>query len=103
MSPNRESVPARYLPPEEFFKGQPPAGSWTIMQMRDGRRLLNARLPGDCGCTCPLKPESPDGWSFNEDMARPTLSPSVLVHSYRGQQKHEAWHGWLRNGEWVSC
>lgn len=39
------------------------------------------------GCECmhlvPTRPLTADGWEFNGDYARPTLSPSVLVHSHR--------------------
>ena len=103
MSPNRESVPARYLPPEEYFApGFRPAGSFTIREY-EGRRTLHGSLPGGNACACSLQPETPNGWIFNEDQDRPTLAPSVKVSSRRGGRDVELWHGWLRNGEWVSC
>ena len=36
-------------------------------------------------------------WWWDGDTERPTLEPSIL-HLDKCR-----WHGWLRNGEWVSC
>lgn len=41
------------------------------------------------------------GWQREgETFETLTVSPSILVHPREG---HVEWHGWLRNGEMVSC
>ena len=37
-------------------------------------------------------------WRFDGNRERPTLTPSVFNAGMPCR-----WHGWLRNGEWVSC
>jgi len=56
-----------------------------------------------CGCgeegwltTVPVGPDR--GWTFTGTIEAPTLHPSVLNSGMECR-----WHGWLRNGEWVSC
>ncbi|TGY87370.1 hypothetical protein E5163_14980 [Marinicauda algicola] len=100
--PNRDSVPARYVPPEAFYRDARPApGEFTVKTLPDGSRQLLAILPGDCMCTCPIRPHASPSWEFNEDLERPTLTPSIRVSD--PFDKSELWHGWLREGRFVSC
>lgn len=45
-------------------------------------------------------------WTNTGTRERPTLTPSVGIKAFRPDQSIEAdgfhWHGWLRNGVWVS-
>lgn len=103
---NTESLPARYVPPGEFDwkyqKNQP--GDWTIVE-EDGRRNLICCLPGGHYGTCPLRPvDAPQSWTFNESFDQPSLTPSVhCIGTKSGGGQITLWHGWLRDGEWVSC
>ena len=102
-SPNRDSVLARQIAPEDYFaSGLRPAGTFTIVRDETGRKLY-AALPGDASACCPLQPECAQGWILTGEDDRPTLTPSILVSGYRGQTKFERWHGWLREGMFVSC
>lgn len=96
--PNRESVDARYVPPEEYFDGLPPVGTFTIKDCPAGEPHLYARLPGPCNACCPV---GKGGWTWNGSLDKPTLSPSVKVSG--GRDGRELWHGWLRDGRFVSC
>jgi len=45
-------------------------------------------------------------WEWDGNVEKPTLSPSV--HALPAEPKGDypgriGWHGWLRNGRWVSC
>ncbi|MFY0638720.1 DUF6527 family protein [Maricaulis maris] len=106
MKTNRDNAPARYVPPDEWdYTDRHPVGSFTIEE-EGGERDLIARLPDGSYGTCPLLPRSGSGpsWFFNGDLERPTLRPSVRQLGTTGQGKtFERWHGWLKDGEWVSC
>lgn len=63
-----------------------------------------------CGCgvarAIPVRIASEDPgdgpeWLWDENREAPTLSPSVNILSSYGRDSH--WHGWLRNGQWVSA
>lgn len=103
--PNRESVDARYVPPEEWdqrYQDNRP-GDWTFDE-EDGERVaVIVCLPGGHYGTCPIRTKdsrSPH-WAFNGSTEKPTLSPSILVKG--GKDGGELWHGWLRDGRFVSC
>lgn len=98
MTPNRESVDARFIDPDAYFDGLHPPGTFTIRE-RDGKAILYAALPGDHGAMCPLKPGHSNGWEMSGTNEKPTLHPSIKVSDSRG----ERWHGWLREGRFVSC
>lgn len=53
-----------------------------------------------CGCGAesylPLQPSSEDGWTWDGNMEKPTLTPSVL-------QRGCGWHGYLTAGVWKTC
>lgn len=103
--PNRESVDARYVPFDKWdwrYQANKP-GDWTFAEHDDGRRAVIVCLPGGHYGTCPIKSEGSQSphWTFNESVERPTLSPSILVKG--GPSGGELWHGWLRDGRFVSC
>jgi hypothetical protein len=57
-----------------------------------------------CPCGCgnesylPIRGRGhPQEWDWNGDRLDPTLSPSIFNSGLPCR-----WHGWLRNGEWVS-
>lgn len=53
-----------------------------------------------CGChrlrSVPIAPAD-RGWTWNGDLEKPTLTPSILILGECG------WHGFLTNGEWRTC
>lgn len=104
MAANRESAPAVYVEPETFRAGGRSPGEFTVITSEEGKRYLMAVVPGGHMASCHLQPESSQGWQFNEDLERPSLTPSVRVTAARtGGESFEAWHGFLTNGEWRSC
>lgn len=67
---------------------------------RDEIAGLGFRCPCGCGREgyLPLDRDSKHpSWSWDGNLEKPTLTPSVL--QIGGCQ----WHGWLRNGEWVTA
>lgn len=60
------------------------------------------RLMFMCPCGCAklagvtVKPVAPQGWDWNGNLDKPTLSPSILID--RGH-----WHGYLTDGVFKSC
>lgn len=100
-APNRESVDARYVYPtfwrDSFSKLQP--GDFTILSEGDPKiDVLVAKLPGGHFAKCPV--DGSRGWQFNGDLQKPNMTPSILVSNLR---HGELWHGWLRDGRFVSC
>ncbi len=75
-------------------------GSWCYLRGSDGQiRSIAMMLPG---FTFPqainIQPHSTPGrpsWSLSGDPDRPTLSPSLHLVGH--------WHGWMREGRFVSC
>lgn len=102
------NAPAIYVPPDEWDDGDcHPPGAFTIETLSDGTRELLYNCPSDgvegllrlrpCGSARP-------SWEFNGDLQSPTLTPSVhrIAQLTAGGTK-TIWHGWLRDGQWVSC
>lgn len=60
-----------------------------------------------CGCSewrqIPVRMEGAAGtaWVWNGDVDRPTLTPSIQHVANRADKC--SWHGFLTNGEWVTC
>lgn len=58
-----------------------------------------------CPCGCgnegylPFQPEPSPSWHWDGNRVAPTLTPSVLWTAGCPIR----WHGWLRNGEWITC
>lgn len=67
----------------------------------DGDQYLSYVCPCGCGRLAPLlvgngfKPDSVPSWRWNGSTDKPTLDPSVHHPGH--------WHGWLRDGVWISC
>jgi len=79
------------------MRKEPRPNGWAIRKYPDGR-------PGgvafDCpGCGddsyVPIDKEFNDGWTWNGNEEKPTLTPSLL-------QRCCGWHGYLTDGEFVS-
>ena len=105
---SRNSCTALFVPYDDWDDGgDHPPGAFTVETFADGHREMLFKCPSGDGAECAiaLRPcsERPS-WEFNGDMERPTLSPSVHRQFKRGDGvMGTIWHGWLRNGEWVSC
>lgn len=41
-------------------------------------------------------------WQWDGNVDAPTLTPSINVNASLGDDKPK-WHGWMRNGELISC
>lgn len=42
---------------------------------------------------------SPGGWTFDSNIDKPTISPSLLVKYYRGEEVHKICHSFVREGK----
>ena len=62
-----------------------------FIEERNGHKLI--RCPG-CGYSHALD----DRWAFNNDLEKPTFSPSLLVKS--GKDFKEICHSFIREGVW---
>lgn len=66
-----------------------------------GNRRLSFLCPCGCGVLCGIRVRD-DGttldraWAWDRNRDAPTCTPSILIN-----QNH--WHGYLTNGEFVSC
>jgi len=70
-----------------------------VRQATDGKWLFHC--PG-CGCAhgFQTEPLGPPTWSFNGDVERPTVSPSILVQSVEMTEKGRAdLDAWLAAGK----
>lgn len=106
-----EPVRAQHVPDQDKFRAESSdariPGSFRIEDEpdSDGEQTFWYCCPCGCGSIGPLtvgngfKPphtsENDATWKWNGSLDAPTLEPSV---HHRGH-----WHGWLREGVWVSC
>lgn len=76
-------------------------GAIEIRPVYKGTAIGGIAFVCPCGCGrdgwLPLKPERANGWEWNGDHAKPTLSPSIL------QSGGCRWHGYLTDGEFREC
>jgi hypothetical protein len=109
----KATVPARFT--LEFGDDDDtPAGAWhfyTHYGDEEGAPPKGMLFICPCGCGAlravafegsqPKKPM----WSFNGDVEKPTLTPSILIyqHDESGARVGEHWHGWLTDGVFRSC
>jgi hypothetical protein len=104
---SRASCPAVFVPAEDWNDGEGhPPGAFTVETLTNGERMMAYNCPSDGReGWLRLRPcEERPSWDFNDDYDRPTLNPSVHRQRHRtGGPIETVWHGWLRNGEWVSC
>lgn len=85
----------RTIDQERFFQdGQPGLFLWR----GDPPGRLMFYCPCGCGdiCGITVKPVELNGWEWDGNLESPTCKPSILIN--RGH-----WHGYLTNGEFVSC
>jgi hypothetical protein len=102
----RASVKAR-LVADMDFDGPVPAGAFEYFDFQgpDGGILFGC----PCGCgemkSVSFRSERRPVWQWDGNREAPTLTPSIniLQMNEAGKQVGEHWHGWLRNGEFVSC
>lgn len=93
-------VAAQHIPDKEEFGEKLIPGSFRITSPDSEDAFFWYVCP--CGCTRAVlsigknfKPEQGPSWQWNGSFDKPTLSPSVHHVGH--------WHGWLRDGVWVSC
>lgn len=91
-----------------------PAGHWHFYGIYgEPNDAPPAGMLFGCPCGCGMthsaafrstNPNRPT-WGFNGDKEKPTLTPSlnVLQTDEAGNRTGEHWHGWLRDGVFVSC
>ena len=48
----------------------------------------------------PISKEIKGCWNWNEDKNNPTITPSILVHPYKGWTN--GWHGYLTDGKLIT-
>jgi hypothetical protein len=58
-------------------------------------RIVHFWCPG-CDDAHQVSIEHPDGWGFNGDLERPTITPSVLVHMTKWKGTVEEYGKWTR-------
>lgn len=97
-----QPVTASFIADVGDFKQRKVPGSFNVEPPEaDGEQSFWYCCPCGCGAIAPLtvgdgfKPADGPSWRWNGSTDKPELQPSV---HHRGH-----WHGWLRNGEWVSC
>lgn len=78
---------------------KPGASVWLRDAVREQPAVLVFVCPCGCGATVriPVKPFDPMGWTWDGNLERPTLSPSIQ------RTTGCRWHGWLRNGVLTTC
>ncbi|WP_219732938.1 DUF6527 family protein [Brucella anthropi] len=65
--------------------------------MRTGGKPVGLLFLCPCGCNVIGGVSfSADGWSWDGDMSRPSVTPSIVLHTREGPH----WHGLLIDGEW---
>ena len=84
-----------------------PAGGW-VGYSDDAPLWEHMWFRCPCGCKGRYrlrlnKPAgaSPPSWDFNRETV--TLHPSVHIQYETRKGTISHWHGWLQNGQWVSC
>lgn len=100
-----ENVIAKRYPDIESVKSSGEPGAYTINDVADqSYKNLWFNSPADAsdlrripigGSAKSTDGEKPWGWDGDED--KPTLNPSVFL-----DPQLPGWHGWLRDGVWVS-
>ena len=65
----------------------------------EGIAGLHFWCPCGCGALLGVSFVPPRGWTWNGDLQRPTVQPSILHSSPGGC----GWHGYLTAGEFVEC
>jgi hypothetical protein len=88
-----------YVDGVAYRKDLPPAtAGWYRCKEKGEVHFLVATCP--CGCGAIMRPPvkaGSEGWSWNQDLVKPTLAPSIRMLTGCG------WHGFLTDGEFRSC
>lgn len=105
----RRDVVGRHVANSDALE-QPGDFCWGVHNDDDPTIVSLDFLCPNCGAwhAVPVKPGHGTGWNWNGDREKPTLSPSMLFsggHSRSGNQERRdcRWHGWMRDGVWVSA
>lgn len=99
-----KSITARVVDSIDSDEGQAPGA----VEFRKHEAASEAGVAFRCPCGCgtegylPVRPKGASRtrkpeWEWDGNSEKPTLSPSVFNSGLPCK-----WHGWLRNGEWVS-
>lgn len=94
-----------------FDRTEVPAGHFHYFVKSKGGDISGMLFGCPCGCgelkSVSFRPHAVKrpSWEWNGDRNKPTLSPSINILQFneQGQQIGEHWHGWLRDGRFVSC
>lgn len=92
--------PAAFVKYADFFDSEMRAKAGTICESEEDPNRWYYGCPCGCGASGALrvgtgvKPEGKPTWLWNGSKEKPTLHPSVYHIGH--------WHGWLRDGIWVS-
>ena len=70
--------------------------------------ILSFRCPGGCGQLhqCAIENDNKDvkGWSWNKDLQKPTLKPSIKITPLPEYSESDCnWHGFLTDGEFITA
>lgn len=87
-------------PSGQFTRRDLPPGSAEWSMDKEGKiTSLILVCPGGCGNVVPIAIERPgvSGWKWNGLYELPSLTPSLQMNV------HCRWHGYLTNGEFISC
>lgn len=107
----RASVKAVY-DPTTFDRNHVPAGHFHYYNANDateGEPPAGMLFGCPCGCgelkSVGFRPRAArPSWEWDGNVQTPTLSPSINILQFdnAGNRAGEHWHGWLRNGEFLS-
>ena len=91
------AVPATLVDDIEGMQGTPGAFEYYVRAGSDAPAGMLYICPCGCGVMGALafKPAPSPSWHWDGNRGKPTLNPSVHHVGH--------WHGWLRDGVWVSC
>jgi hypothetical protein len=75
---------------------RPQPGDFEILEDTEGPKSIAVCCPGCHAVSLlNLRPGNGPDWKFDGDHAKPTLHPSI--------HHPGCWHGWLTDGQFVSC
>lgn len=90
------NTPLHFIEDDELYTSERQAGDAKYHE-HAGRLLLQFVCPGCMGIGA-ISLGGDAGWQWNSDRTKPTATPSILHDHPRC-----GWHGYLTNGELVSC
>ena len=95
------TAPVKAVAVQSLSDASASPGAYKFGSRPDGRLWLNYICPCGCGrlggVQISVDGQRPRVWAWDGNRDVPTLSPSI-------QHMDDCrWHGWLRNGEWITC